>query len=105
MGEFELMMSKVGCYIRNNFYFKNSTKNANHDIQTTSVDCALSCFNDEECLDGWSYQIATKKCYYLTQANMTILQPSFQVPEEDKAIGWATGLKSCSGWISLIKVH
>ena len=42
-GEFERMMDEVGCYIMNDFYFKNSAENEDNSrisSQNTSIDCA-----------------------------------------------------------------
>merc|ERR550517_273376 len=77
----------------------------------SSIDCANACsyaaaVQDAEdsqmrvpsrlCSEGWSYQIATKRCYFLNQVNVTILQPNSHLMEKDMTIGWATGLRSCS---------
>ena len=48
-GEFERMMGEVGCYIRNDFYFKNSEEffaNSHETFQNTSIDCANACSED-----------------------------------------------------------
>lgn len=101
------MMDEVGCYIRNDFYFKASAmleSNSYESYTMSSIDCANACsyavavaaVPSSLCSEGWSYQIATKRCYFLNQVNVTILQPNSHLMEKDMTIGWATGLRSCS---------
>ena len=45
-GEFERMMDEVGCYIRNDFYFKASAmleSNSYEIYMMSSIDCANAC--------------------------------------------------------------
>lgn len=96
-GEFGRMMTKhVGCYIQNDFYFKNSTKDRKIFDAKSSIECATSCFKNENCTEGWSYQQATRKCLYVTETEkIDVLQPNSHVLETDRTVGWATGLKAC----------
>ena len=98
-GEFEDMMMKVGCYIRNDFVFSKQTENSVVNTVQSSIDCALSCYNEPTCTSGWSYQIATKRCFFYAkdqEFNDQKLQPSTHLLYSEYTIGWATGLKSCS---------
>ena len=63
-GEFENMMKKVGCYIRNDFVFP-SRGDAVDEIRNISsaIECAKECHLNSTCKNGWSYQIATKDCF------------------------------------------
>ena len=97
-GEFERMMkSNIGCYVKNDFYFKNHTPSLTVRNVDTSIECAMLCYNSTDCTEGWSYQQATETCLFITEnENITILQPSSHVLKNEKTIGWATGLKSCN---------
>ena len=92
-GEFENMMKKVGCYVRNEYIPK--------DLSTTfykfnsSIQCADHCYNNQSCEEGWSYQISTKKCFFNDDVEIELLQPGSSMQENERKIGWATGLKSC----------
>ena len=95
-GEFENMMSKVGCFVRNE-YLPNGLKFGESIGKfNTTILCADSCYNNQSCEQGWSYQISTKKCYYNEELDIELLQPGSSIPQNDRKIGWATGLKSCS---------
>ena len=102
-GEFENMMNKVGCYIRNDFVFQEgkkeyTSKESSSEIfnnTKSAITCAAACHDDAECVDGWSYQIATQKCYFYNHFNLDKLQPSTHIMDNEYSIGWATGLKSC----------
>ena len=98
-GEFERMMEKVGCYIRNDFYFKKDRDEQNTSFisQNTSIDCARACFNAVElCTDGWSFQIATKRCFFLNKIDIDVVRPNVHLISANMTLGWATGRKSCS---------
>ena len=90
------MLGKVGCYIRNDFYYENDTVDI-IETKASAIDCAESCFqNNTDCRLGWYYQIATKKCMFIKNANTNNLKPNSHIMETDITNGWATGLKSCS---------
>ena len=99
LGEFEHMMDKVGCQIRNNIYFKDKTPSQVKEV-SSSLKCAEECFGDNvKCTDAWSYQIATKICHFynnLADSDIAKLQPNSQIQQTDRTIGWASGLKSCN---------
>ena len=63
-GEFENMMKKVGCYIRDDFVFP-SRGDAVDEVRniSSSIECAKECHHNSTCKNGWSYQIATKDCF------------------------------------------
>ena len=99
-GEFEKMMEKhVGCYIQNDFYFKNETIMKTRKLEESSISCATSCYETEECTQGWSYQQATRRCLFISNDISTeridLLQPNSHIMENDRTVGWATGLKAC----------
>ena len=99
LGEFEHMMDRVGCQIRNNIYFKDKTPSQVKKV-SSSLKCAEECFDDDvKCTDAWSYQIATKICHFynnLADSDIAKLQPNSQIQQTDRTIGWASGLKSCN---------
>ena len=96
-GEVERLQEKVGCNIKNDFYFKNQhSHNKNFTLQSSLIDCAVACFANSSCLLGWSYQVSTKRCYFLSKGNMTKISLDEHIPETEKQVGWITGLKSCS---------
>ena len=65
-------------------------------VQNTSMDCATACFNaGGNCTDGWSYQIATKTCFFLDNIDLNILRPNYHLIWANMTLGWATGRKSC----------
>ena len=81
-GEFERMMDKVGCNIKNDFYFQNNTPvTPSPPHQDSSIDCARACYNSSHCIDGWSYQIATGKCQFYDDIPIETLQPSHKLHE------------------------
>ena len=96
-GEIERMMSKVGCYIRNNFFFQkdNATSN-NASFVTSEIACAESCHKSPSCNFGWRYQLATKLCIFMQNVNITDLKPEMPVSKNSRTLGWASGLKACS---------
>ena len=94
-GEIENMLRKVGCYIRKDFVF-NEEKTL-HAVVGSAINCSEACHRaNETCNDGWSYQIATKRCYFYERFNIEKLQPNTHILPNELTIGWATGLKSCS---------
>ena len=107
-GEFEKLMEQVGCFVRNEYRMDQNETASNETkelirktyhtmISSTSlIDCATSCHLNGKCTEGWSYQIATKHCYYHDQVEIEKLQPGSTLPPHEHTIGWATGLKSCS---------
>ena len=100
-GEFERMMNKVGCNIKNEFYFseeekKPETKPERIEKHDSSILCATACHLSDICTNGWSYQISTGTCNFYNEIDITLLQPSTQLDESDLTIGWASGLKSCT---------
>ena len=97
-GEFERMMDKVGCNIKYDFYFQNKTPVAASpsDNLDSSIDCARECYKSADCVDGWSYQIATGKCLFYDDIPIETLQPTHKLHEYEYTIGWASGLKSCT---------
>merc|ERR1711909_109383 len=90
-------MKKVGCFVRND-YKTNETKNsgAKHKHSTNLIDCATECHLNDSCTEGWTYQIATKQCYFNSEVIIEKLQPGSSILPHEHTIGWATGLKSCS---------
>ena len=98
-GEFEKMMEKhVGCYIQNDFYFKEEAIKDTW-MEDSSIRCATSCFESEDCTQGWSYQQATRRCLFIANNISTdridLLQPNKHIMETERTVGWATGLKAC----------
>ena len=97
-GEYERLLNKVGCYVKNDFYFVNDTVNENMTrFSKSSFDCSESCLQSSECTVGWSYQISSKQCIFMNN-NVTIsdLQADVDSGKTDNVIGWASGVKSCS---------
>ena len=98
-GEFENLMKKVGCFVRNE-YKMNETEISEPKIyqpnSTSLVDCATSCHSSDDCKEGWTYQIATKQCFFHSEVVIAKLQPGSSILPHEHTIGWATGLKSCS---------
>ena len=94
-GEFENMMKKVGCYVRNEYLPDDLDLNTNVSKFNSSIQCADYCHNDQSCVEGWSYQISTKKCFFNEKVDIELLQPGSSMQENERKIGWATGLKSC----------
>ena len=99
MGEFEKMMEKhVGCYIQNDFYFKDEPITTS-SIEDSSIRCATVCFKNENCTQGWSYQQATRRCLFIpddiSTEKIDLLQPNSHIMETERTVGWATGLKAC----------
>ena len=92
------METHVGCFIQNDFYFKEEPLMTS-SIESSSIRCATSCYEDENCSQGWSYQQATGRCLFLpeniTTERIGLLQPNSLILETDRTVGWATGLKTC----------
>ena len=93
------MMNLVGCFVRNEYLPVNLTaklQSANvSKFKNTSIECAQYCHDNEDCNQGWSYQISTKKCFFNDILEIEYLQPGSSILENLRKIGWATGLKSC----------
>ena len=100
-GEFGNMMKKVGCYIRHNYVIKNASSLFSGKVDS-SIACAQSCFESENCTDGWKYQIGTKQCYFyqnledLEYEEYKEFQPGKFLSDQDLTFGWTSGHKSCS---------
>ena len=96
-GEIERSIKKVGCYMKNDFFFKNLTgQNRYYEYTDSLIECSNLCHFRSDCILGWSYHIVTKKCYFLSKANLTKINPAIFITPEEKSAGWITGLKSCS---------
>ena len=103
MGDLEIMMKDIGCYIRYNFNLRlikidGDYPEENHKDVASAHDCAESCFGNSDC-SSWSYQIATKLCFYFSKANETLIHPeknagSLQQTSSEH-FGWVSGLKAC----------
>ena len=64
-----------------------------------SIDCAKACRESSDCEDAWGYELATKRCYFykdISREVQDMLQPSYQMQDNNKTVGWATGRKACS---------
>merc|ERR1719308_714512 len=99
VGEFQWMMdSHVGCFVLNDFYFKSDYEVvASPRKPSSAIQCAELCHYSDNCLEGWSYQQATGFCLFIKQAEqIEILQPESHILENNKTVGWATGLKACT---------
>ena len=49
--------------------------NATNVTKTNNlIECAELCKENPDCIDGWSYQIATRKCFQYKTANTTFLR-------------------------------
>ena len=94
-GETERMINKMGCYIRNNFYFLKDNATDAFFVES-EIDCAESCHKDPECTFGWRYQLASKLCVFMQNVNITNLNPEMPVLKNARTLGWASGLKACS---------
>ena len=90
-------MKKVGCFIRNEYVPDNVTS-IEGVRQDSLISCAQSCFKNDTCGDGWSYQLSTHMCHFYALGTLDIvkLQPNTHILDNELTIGWATGLKSCS---------
>ena len=99
-GEFEIMMKKVGCYVRNDYVL--NTTSAYFGTVESSIECAKSCYKKKECKEGWKYEIGTKECFFYNYLNVldyeeyNKFQPGALILSIDLKIGWASGHKSCS---------
>ena len=91
-------MKKVGCFIRNDYVPGTEIEKVVGGRQDSLINCAQSCFKNNTCGDGWSYQLATQMCYFYKLGTLEIekLQPNTHILDNELTIGWATGLKSCS---------
>ena len=96
----------LGCYVKNDFFFKESPENyidgitwEKEDKPTSAISCGTACYKNDHCTQGWSYQQATQRCLFISAnistEEMDKLQPYGHIMETDKTIGWATGLKAC----------
>ena len=96
----------LGCYVKNDFFFKESPESyidgmtwEREDKPTSAMSCGTACYKNDLCTQGWSYQQATQRCLFLAKdistEMMDKLQPYGHIMETDKTIGWATGLKAC----------
>ena len=98
-GEFEMMMTKrIGCYIQNDFYFKNNIPTAIETNVESALTCSTKCKNSNNCEEGWSFHLATGKCLFIGQdesLKIDVLQPTSHIQETDRTVGWATGLRAC----------
>ena len=109
-GEIERLMKNLGCDVKYDFIFKRYSKkvdNGSDEIvdyswlgrgkKDSAIDCARACYDDNEnCNEGWSYQLSTKRCiFYTSPIDLEIMQPDNSINEDRKTIGWITGLKSC----------
>lgn len=91
------MINKMGCYIRNDFYFLKDKATADNIFNKSSeIDCAESCHKDPKCTFGWRYQLASKLCIFMQNVNITDLKPEMPVLKDARTLGWASGLKACS---------
>ena len=99
-GEFENMMQKVGCYVRNDYVL--NTTSVYFGKVVSSIKCAKSCLESNECREGWKYEIGTNQCYFynnlyaLEYEEYRKFQPGALILSIDFKIGWASGHKSCS---------
>ena len=85
------MMKHVGCYIRNDFYFKKNQPVKVEDEVESAIACATNCKKDQNCKEGWSFQQATGRCIYIGQdknLNVDILQPGSHIQETNKTVGF-----------------
>ena len=101
-GHVESMMKKSGCYIRyelnlDDQKINNFAPNPITPINSTKSlgDCAHSCFNNSQCVDGWSFQITTGKCLTFKTANTTLLKPASMMAPKQESIGWISGTEMC----------
>ena len=98
-GEFELLMKQVGCFVRNEYRMTEANSSTGKIYQpnvNSLIDCATLCHLNPNCTEGWSYQIATKHCFFHAEVEIEKLQPGSSIQPHEHTIGWATGLKSCS---------
>ena len=108
MGNLEIMMKDIGCYIRYNFNLRlimvdgDYPEEKPHQKVDSGHSCAELCFGKFEC-SSWSYQIATKLCFFFTKANETMIHPEKNVGSlqqtSSEHLGWVSGLKACRGII------
>ena len=111
------MLGTIGCYIRYDYSLRDvkinnhtavtvstisatsSTTSTSSAAASTSIDsvisCAESCFYNPECESGWSYEVATKRCFLFKTANLTMVQPGSILNALFNNLGWVSGLKSC----------
>ena len=95
-GEIERMLQKVGCFIKNDFFYENDTAEVTID-KSSSIECAESCSKSfSQCNFGWSYQLSTKKCMFMRNVSTENFKPSMNSTRNDCTIGWISGLKSCA---------
>ena len=94
IGEFGIMLSKIGCYIKNDF-FQVPRGNPKVSKVASSTECATLCYENSDCVLSWSYHVTTRRCIFNQGQNKTILKRDFYFVKEDFSTGWATGLKEC----------
>ena len=88
------MEKNVGCYIKNDFKFSDLP--VHHAFTPTSaIRCAQHCFNSNSS-EGWSYEIATKRCIFYNEIDTEKLRPKVALSASNTSIGWITGFKSCN---------
>ena len=90
-------MRNIGCFVR--YKYRSQTNTSETDFNgkyPTSIACATACYENASCLEGWSYQIATEKCFFRKKVDPEKLQPGTLIQKDETKIGWVTGLKSCS---------
>ena len=97
-GETERMMNKIGCYIRNDFYFIKDNATADNAFfdKKSEIHCAESCHKAPECTFGWRYQLASKLCIFMHNVIISDLKPEMPVLKNARMLGLASGLKACS---------
>ena len=110
------MMKTIGCYIRYDFSLQSAKVNHTDPVfdenrAKSAEDCANKCIveseasaesettselpNPSNCIDGWSYQIATGRCLLFSSANTTLLNPNRIMMGSQKTIGWISGTDMC----------
>ena len=103
MGDLEIMMKDIGCYIRYNFNLRlikvdGDFPEEKHQEVDSGQSCAELCFGKSDC-SSWSYQIATKLCFFFEKANQTLIHPEKNVGSlqltSSEHLGWVSGLKAC----------
>ena len=90
------MEKNVGCYIKNEFKFSDLP--VQHEFTPASaIRCAQHCFqSNSSCGEGWSYQIATKRCIFYNKIDVEKLGPKVALSVSNTSLGWITGFKSCN---------
>ena len=96
--------------MKNDFFFKEKSGEAKPYMDpssitwtdgapTSAITCATACYKNELCTQGWSYQQATARCLFIAAdiatEHIDKLQPTGHIMENERTVGWATGLKAC----------